>query len=278
LSKALCFSVCSVILLCACHHPSPQTPEHSRALLLTGQSAATPGSKVSVGIQFEIDSGWHIYWQNPGDSGEAPRLAWHLPEGVTAGALEWPTPARMTTAAGTDYGYQGTTVLLTSLQIPASATPGVLPIHADLHWLVCHDVCLPQSAQLSASIRVANNEAVNAHAGGLLQSAAERIPRPWPGNYHLDAHSFPDHFQLEFEPAEPPAKAEFFPAEVEQIDNAAPQELVVGKEAKLALKKSEYLRTEPEHLKGVLVLNTKTAYRIDVPVGRTSSAGRRESK
>jgi DsbC/DsbD-like thiol-disulfide interchange protein len=46
------------------------------------------------------DDGWHIYWQNPGDSGEPPRIKWQLPSGVTATALEWPTPMRMTTSAG----------------------------------------------------------------------------------------------------------------------------------------------------------------------------------
>lgn len=36
--------------------------------------------------------GWHVYWENPGDSGSAPRLELTLPHGWEAGAVQFPRP------------------------------------------------------------------------------------------------------------------------------------------------------------------------------------------
>lgn len=234
-------------------------------------TAAAPGSKVNVGIQLVTDSGWHIYWQNPGDSGEPPRMQWQLPEGVTAGELEWPTPTRLTTTAGTDFGYQGTTVLLSTLQIPVAPPSGTIRVGGELRWLVCHDICLPQSAHLEAAIRMASAASVDEPASQLLQSAAQRLPRPLPARCRPEAAESRESFRLTLAtgPAtsEPIARAEFFPEEEAQIDNGAPQELTNhGGTMSLTLKKSEYLQQDPKHLKGILVLNGSDAYLLDAPV------------
>ncbi|MFM9098110.1 MAG: protein-disulfide reductase DsbD N-terminal domain-containing protein [Phycisphaerales bacterium] len=36
--------------------------------------------------------GWHVYWENPGDSGSAPRIELTLPRGWEAGAVQFPRP------------------------------------------------------------------------------------------------------------------------------------------------------------------------------------------
>jgi DsbC/DsbD-like thiol-disulfide interchange protein len=40
------------------------------AALILEKSAVSPASDVRMGIKFVMDKGWHIYWKNPGDSGE----------------------------------------------------------------------------------------------------------------------------------------------------------------------------------------------------------------
>jgi thiol:disulfide interchange protein DsbD len=231
------------------------------------QSAVTPGSKVNVGIQIVTDSGWHIYWQNPGDSGEPPRIQWQLPVGVTAGDLEWPRPMRLTTTAGTDFGYEGTTVLITSLQVPTTMQPGTITVGGDLRWLVCHDICLPQNTHLAAPLRISSATRIYDSAHQSLQSAAQRLPIPLPASYRPEAASSRDGFQLTLASREPITQAEFFPNEEAQIDNGAPQGLVShAGGVSLTLRKSEYLRQEPERLKGVLVLNGRDAYFLDAPI------------
>jgi DsbC/DsbD-like thiol-disulfide interchange protein len=256
-----------LVLMTGCVRSAPPQPAHSRASLVIEQSAATPGSKVNVGIQFVTENGWHIYWQNPGDSGEPPRIQWQLPAGVTAGELEWPTPMRLTTTAGTDYGYQGTTVLLSSLQVPTTPLSGTITVGGNLRWLVCRDICVSLSTHLEAPIRIATAPNINDSAQQLLRSAAERLPKTLPASYRPEAASSLDSFRLTLVSTEPITRAEFFPSDEAQIDNGAPQELAThGDKVSLTLKKSEYLRQEPQHLKGVLVLNGRGAFQLDAPI------------
>jgi DsbC/DsbD-like thiol-disulfide interchange protein len=270
-------------LAAACAH-APQTaqqtqtpPTYSKASFVVEQSTVQPGSQANLGIKFVTDSGWHIYWQNPGDSGEPPRIQWRLQAGVTAGTLQWPVPRRMKNPAGTDYGYEGTTILLTSLQIPSTAKPGTtIEASGDLRWLVCHDICVPQSSQLSVPIRIADATTVDGAARLLFQSAAERVPKPLPARFRPSVTSLPDSLRLSLVSSEPITQAEFFPSEAEQIDNGAPQALAThGGVLRLTLKKSENLQRLPERLRGVIVLNGRDGYELDVPVHSSPTQKRR---
>jgi DsbC/DsbD-like thiol-disulfide interchange protein len=267
-----------LLLVSGCARSTPKQTAHSKASLVIEQSATTPGSEVNLGIQFVTDSGWRIYWQNPGDSGEPPRIQWQLPARVTAGALEWPTPIRLTTGAGTDYGYQGTTVLLSSLHIPATAQSGTITVSGNLRWLVCHDICIPQSTHLEAPLRIASATSINDSAHQLLQAAAERLPKPLPASYRPEVKSYKESFNLTMASSVPITLAEFFPTDEAQIDNGAPQELAShAGNISLTLKKSEYLRQEPQHLKGVLVLNGRDAYLLDARIhNSTTQKGSRQ--
>lgn len=267
-----------VTLLSSCSRtttPSaaPQPPSYSRASVIVENSSVQPGSETKLGIQFKMDDGWRIYWQNPGDSGEPPKIHWQLPAGVTVGALEWPTPKRLNTTAGTDYGYEGTTVLLSTLQIPASIHPGsTIDVGGDLRWLVCRDVCIPQRAQLRVPLRVASTSTLDDKAHLHLQSDAERIPNPLPVSFNPVVTSTADSFRLTLAASNAVTQAEFFPAEEEQIDNGAPQNVSTrGGALRLILKKADNLQRDPERLKGLIVLNGSKSYQIDVPVHRAAA-------
>lgn len=275
--------VCLLTLAAACSH-APQTaqqtqtpPTYSKASFVVEQSTVQPGSQANLGIKFVTDGGWHIYWQNPGDSGEPPRIQWRLPAGVTAGTLQWPVPRRMKNPAGTDYGYEGTTILLTSLQIPSTVQPGTtIQVSGDLRWLVCHDICVPQRAEPSIPIRIANETSLDPAARLLLQSAADHMPKPLPASFRPSVTSSPDSLRLSLVSSEPITQAEFFPSEAEQIDNGAPQALATRAGVlRLTFKKSENLRQDPQHLRGVIVLNGRDAYELDVPVHSSPAQKRR---
>ena len=63
--------------------------------LIAAEAAITPGADLWVALRFHLEEGWHVYWQNPGDSGSPPALRWQLPDGIRAGEIEWPAPARI---------------------------------------------------------------------------------------------------------------------------------------------------------------------------------------
>src|SRR5262245_56125414 len=54
---------------------------HVQVALVADTTSMQPGSDLHVGLRFAPERGWHVYWRNPGDSGEAPRLTWRLPPG-----------------------------------------------------------------------------------------------------------------------------------------------------------------------------------------------------
>src|ERR1700730_16588940 len=68
--------------------------ENVKARLVSEVSAVGPGQVFWVALELNIRDGWHTYWRNPGDSGQATSLAWQLPPGFTAGDIVWTTPDR----------------------------------------------------------------------------------------------------------------------------------------------------------------------------------------
>ena len=61
--------------------------------LITGLSRLSTASELWIGLRFQLQDKWHIYWRNPGDSGGPPTVTWHLPHGVAASDIVWPMPS-----------------------------------------------------------------------------------------------------------------------------------------------------------------------------------------
>jgi thiol:disulfide interchange protein DsbD len=51
------------------------------ARLIAETSSVAPGRTVTVALEQDIRPGWHTYWRNPGEAGEATEIAWTLPPG-----------------------------------------------------------------------------------------------------------------------------------------------------------------------------------------------------
>ena len=70
----------------------PVQTGHIEVELVSQEAGVAPGSTVYVALRQKIQPGWHTYWRNPGDAGDATRIVWTLPAGWTAGDFVWPTP------------------------------------------------------------------------------------------------------------------------------------------------------------------------------------------
>jgi len=115
-----------------------------------------PGQALKVSLRLRHQPGWHSYYKDPGDAGLPTTLAWKLPEGVSAGPIEWPAPERFTAPGGLAcQGYTGDL----SLPVVIKVGPGFhLPqLHLSAHatWLACSQVCIPGSADLSLDLPLA---------------------------------------------------------------------------------------------------------------------------
>src|ERR1700722_8075935 len=89
----------------------PVTTPHVASELIAQTAGAAPGSTAWVAVVITPDKGWHTYWRNPGDAGEATKITWTLPAGWRAGDIVWPTPERLPLGPIMNYGFEGRTVL-----------------------------------------------------------------------------------------------------------------------------------------------------------------------
>src|SRR5262245_63037204 len=135
---------------------SPPAGERVEADLLAEPAAIAAGRPFWVAVRLRMLEGWHVYWRNPGDSGEAPTVSWHLPPGFTASPIVWATPQRIPVAHLVNFGYTGETALLTQITPPGGlAAAGGVNIEADVTWLVCQRECIPGAAHLSLGLPLA---------------------------------------------------------------------------------------------------------------------------
>src|SRR5690606_14904674 len=109
------------------------------------RDAVQPGERFQVALVQKIAPGWHTYWRNPGDSGEATRLDWTLPAGASAGDIQWPAPTALRVEPLVNFGFEGTVLLPVEIAVPADAKPGdTLSLQANGTWLVCEKICIPE--------------------------------------------------------------------------------------------------------------------------------------
>ena len=246
----------------------PASP-HARLELLAEQATAKPGSQVQLGVHFVLESGWHIYWINPGDSGQPPSFKWQLPPGFTAGEVQWPRPERMQPIPQlADFGYHDEVLLPVTLHVPASAKEGEsVQIAADAKWLVCREVCIPERSSLHLNLPVAATAKENPQSVTIFARTSKLLPQLMPHGWKVSAKSGKDDFVLAVLAGKRIANAEFFPLEPGQIDNPAPQKLEpLPTGVKITLKKSDLLLKPIPVLRGVLALPNGPAYTIEAPV------------
>jgi len=245
----------------------PVETEHVTIQLVSDRDSLQPGRSILVGLYFEMENEWHIYWRNPGDSGEAPRIQWNLPTGFQAGEVQWPAPARLGSGSVIDYGYQQPVLLYVEIKTPKNLAVGNKEtLSADVSWLVCKDICVPGKTSLTLSLFVRTRPGPMTTSRALFQEARSRVPRPLPPAWSADALSDRDSFLLTIRGAGV-GKKSFFPLEVDQVDNAAPQTTTALPDGvRLTLKKSDRLLKTPAMLNGILELGSGRAYIISALV------------
>ena len=134
------------------------------ATLIAEHASIQRDAQTRIGVLFDIEDGWHIYAQDPGDAGLPTRIEWRCaavdavdfapdfpdipcPDGVF-GPVFWPAPEEFLDPGDIrTFGYTGKVLLFSTLQTPERCGVG-LRVTADVRWLACKDVCIPGKADL----------------------------------------------------------------------------------------------------------------------------------
>jgi thiol:disulfide interchange protein DsbD len=256
-------------LACAASASGP----HLTVDLVAENASITPGHRFESGVKFTLEKGWHVYWINPGDSGEPPRIEWKLPAGFQAGAIQWPAPVRLPIAQLMDYGYEDQVLLVAPIQAPGDLKPGTsVPLAATVKWIVCSETCIPGHGDVSLTLPVSGDAAKPSADHELFARTKASVPPPPPPTWKQSAQAQKDGFVLTIRSGKPISIATFFPRDEDQIENAAPQPVHSEPTGvRIELKKSEQLLKPITRLRGVAVLDGKP-YEIDAAVVSVAAA------
>jgi thiol:disulfide interchange protein DsbD len=206
----------------------PVRTQHVEAELVAAKTAIVPGEPLTVALRLAIDKGWHTYWQNPGDSGLPTTLEWKLPDGVTAGPIQWPAPRALPAGPLLNYGYENEVLHLVELKTAPSLAPGTTAtLKARADWLVCRETCIPEGADLTLALPVSTTAGPDPRWGGPIAAAEAALPQPLMG-WKASAEGRGAMIALKLTPpagAADPGTIRFFANTIDRIEPSKPQTL-----------------------------------------------------
>jgi thiol:disulfide interchange protein/DsbC/DsbD-like thiol-disulfide interchange protein len=264
---------------------APVRTAHVEAELVPEQSALTPGRPLTVALRLAMERGWHTYWQNPGESGLPTTLAWKLPDGLSAGAIQWPPPRALPVGPLINYGYEGEVLLLTDVvAVPDFLSGRTVSLNARADWLVCKEICIPEGADLALTLPVANRAEPDPRWAGPIARARAALARPLEG-WDIAATGRAAEVDLALTAragSGDPGEVHFFPFSEGKIEPSTPQRLTrEGPTLTLTLPVASQRVGEFISVAGVLTASKgfggQTAATIDVPLAGSVVAGPKAS-
>ncbi len=120
--------------------------DQGRVRLIAASPEAGNGGSVTLGLQFELQPHWKIYWRSPGDAGYPPRLDWSGSKNLASADIAWPAPQRFSVLGLETMGYTDAVVLPITAHLVERGK--ALSLAASLDYLTCSDICIPYETKL----------------------------------------------------------------------------------------------------------------------------------
>ena len=159
------------------------------ARLITPVESVVPGDVLWFGLSLEIAEGWNTYWKNAGSTGLPPSL--ELSDGKQSYEPELQFPLPKTKPFGEDvslltYGYTKSVLHPFRITVPQTASDQ-WTLTGEARWLVCRDICIPESQGLSVSLPVASSQLDVRRSASAQQIDAARaaVPTDFPARVNF---------------------------------------------------------------------------------------------
>jgi thiol:disulfide interchange protein/DsbC/DsbD-like thiol-disulfide interchange protein len=232
-----------------------------KATLVSEYAAIQPGTPVQLGVLLEPQPEWHTYWENPGDAGMPTSLQWKLPEGFKANAIDWPAPERIAEGTLLTHAYHESVFLPVTINTPVTTLDPSKEYRFNVKatWLVCKDICIPESAELSLSLPVSDSLPVKTQNANLFadhrNTHAAKVIRDKVG-YQADTSHITLFIPLTAIGSDQITEAAFFPRQFNVYEYAAKQETTIA-DGMLQLKIRRSLEAPKDGSSGVLSVTTE---------------------
>ncbi len=202
----------------------PVRRPHVEAELVSENLSLQPGQTAWLGLRLKLERGWHVYWENPGDSGLKPELALSSPT-TEAAALQFPIPERIPVPPLMNYGYEGEVLFPFPVKISSSASGSSMRFEGKASWLVCQDTCIPGKADLTLVVDLKSSApAPHPDWSTLFGKTRQQLPRPPDGlrfSAWADAERVRIRIQGESDAPLPDSNLEFFPLTEGAVEHPA---------------------------------------------------------
>jgi len=154
-----------------------KTAAVSKATLVSEASTLAPGESFTVALKLAHPDGWHSYYQNSGGLEKPPVITWTLPEGFSAGLIQWPVPEVKDGVFGKSFIYSGSPAFLVEITPSANLKPGEsVTLEATANWQICDQTCRDESAKFSVTLPVAEKAAADPAQAALFDQARQKLP------------------------------------------------------------------------------------------------------
>lgn len=118
--------------------------------LISAQTQTTSSDTLRLGLEFELQPDWKIYWRSAGDAGFPPQLDWAGSTNIDSAEILWPAPHRFSIFGLDTFGYKNQIILPIDVKLNDPAQPVSVQLNVD--YLVCSDICIPASADFTLDI------------------------------------------------------------------------------------------------------------------------------
>ena len=246
--------------------------------LVSDHRTIEPGKPFLVAIHQDIQPGYHTYWKNAGTVGLASSIKWILPDGFTAGPLQWPIPEISQMADYRVWAYRDEALLVTEITPPAD-----LPLNheytlsGEASWMCCGKQCYPGFDTMSVTVTSGKTARQALDWQPRFRRVLNEQPRP-AESWSLKAERRGEHYQLTVTPLDPSQVSNirnvfFFGYERQVSSDKAQKVTLTPTSLVITMEHEEFSGEDRDRLTGMLASSTpwqaafpQSPLLVDVPL------------
>ena len=185
---SICLSLWGLLSFFSAKQVQAEIPDQLAQVTLSSDfETVSPGASGWLITRVKVESGWHMYWKNAGQSGYPTTIEWEA-DGVELGPLQFPTPKAYEFLDMIIYVHEGEFVLLTEINVDDDFGADKLEIRGKLSTLICNEEnCIPYETDLALDISLAETSSILAEKSAIIAKAKEFWPAEAPGDAKFSA-------------------------------------------------------------------------------------------